>query len=355
MNRPWINCVSVDKGGDCQGGVALTRRVWAGARLAGAVAIAAVIVVRLGAGPFVTGVRSVSAASLAAACGIAVVTTACCAWRWWLVARGLGVPLPLGAAITAYYRSQFLNGALPGGVLGDVHRGVRHGRDAGDLSRGLRAVLWERIAGQVVQVGVTVWALATFPSPVRTVVRTALSGIVVCILIAVLAVAALPRRRSSRWARVRQVVATDLRAGVAAPSVWPGVVGSSAVALAGHVTVFLIAARATASNASLARLLPLALLVLLAAAVPTNVAGWGPREGVAAWVFATAGLGGGQGVAAGTAYGVLATAASLPGALILVAGWMTRRRGRATPATHSPEAPRHQRPAAVTAGGALDG
>lgn len=333
----------------------MTRRVWAAARLAGAIAIAVIIVFRLGAGPFLTGVRSINVGSLAAACGIAVVTTSCCAWRWWLVARGLGVPPPLGAAITAYYRSQFLNGVLPCGVLGDVHRGVRHGRDAGDLSRGLRAVLWERSAGQVVQVGVTLWALAMFPSPVRAIVRTALPAIVVCILIAVLVVRAVPRRRSSRWARVRQAVASDLRAGVAAPSVWPGLVGSSAVALAGHVTVFLIAARAAGSTASPARLLPLALLVLLAAAVPTNVAGWGPREGVAAWVFAAAGLGGAQGVAAGTAYGVLATAASLPGAVILVADWMARRRGRATPATHCLEAPRHQRPAAVTAGGALDG
>ena len=51
--------------------------------------------------------------SLAAAVGIAVVTTVCCAWRWRLVARGLGVDLPLRAAIAAYYRSQFLNTACP--------------------------------------------------------------------------------------------------------------------------------------------------------------------------------------------------------------------------------------------------
>ena len=40
---------------------------------------------------------------------------------------------------------------LPGGVLGDVHRGVVHGRAAGSTSRALRAVGWERFAGQVVQ------------------------------------------------------------------------------------------------------------------------------------------------------------------------------------------------------------
>ena len=40
----------------------------------------------------------------------------------------------------------------PGGVLGDVHRGVRHGASVGDVGRGLRAVAWERGGGQVVQV-----------------------------------------------------------------------------------------------------------------------------------------------------------------------------------------------------------
>ena len=64
------------------------------------------------------------------------------------MARGLGVDLPLRTAVAAYYRSVFLNLTLPGGVVGDVHRGVSQGRDAGDVGRGLRAVAWERAAGQ---------------------------------------------------------------------------------------------------------------------------------------------------------------------------------------------------------------
>ena len=64
------------------------------------------------------------------------VTTVACAWRWHLVARGLGVEIALPAAVAACYRAQFLNTVLPGGVLGDVHRGVVHGRDAGETGRG---------------------------------------------------------------------------------------------------------------------------------------------------------------------------------------------------------------------------
>ena len=134
-------------------------------------AIAAVVLVALvrkvGAGPFLDGVRLVDGWSLAWAFAIGVVTTVCCAWRWHLVSQGLGVTVPVRDAVVAYYRSQFLNLTLPGGVAGDVHRAVRHGRDVGDVGRSARAVAWERTAGQVVQVVLTVALLLVLPSPVH--------------------------------------------------------------------------------------------------------------------------------------------------------------------------------------------
>lgn len=82
------------------------------------------------------GVRGIDGPTLLAALGLGVLTTVCSAWRWRLVAKGLSVRLPLGRAVADYYRALFLNAALPGGVLGDVHRGVRHGQSAGDVGRG---------------------------------------------------------------------------------------------------------------------------------------------------------------------------------------------------------------------------
>ena len=52
-------------------------------------------------------------------------------------------------------------------------------------------------------------------------------------------------------------------------------------AAAGHAAVFLVAAQAVQVEASTTTLLPIALVVLVAAAVPLHVAGWGPREGAA--------------------------------------------------------------------------
>jgi hypothetical protein len=75
------------------------------------------------------------------------------------------------------------------------------------------------------------------------------------------------------------------------------------------------------------------MLVLLATAVPTNIGGWGPREGVAAWAFGAAGLGAAQGVATGTVYGLLSLAAISPAVPLLAAAWLRRRRnpGEAMP------------------------
>ena len=178
-----------------------------GRRLA-AIATLAVLVWRLGTGPFLDGLRTVDGGALAAASGLAVLTTVCCAWRWRIVARGLGVDLPLGTAVAAYYRSLFLNVTLPGGVVGDVHRGISHGRDTSDVGRGLRAVAWERSAGQVVQVVLTVAVLLV--AAVAGAGGRCRSSRSRC--------SSRPRRRAGdarapdgRAARLRRAVARDLR------------------------------------------------------------------------------------------------------------------------------------------------
>jgi len=328
---------------------ALSRTLWMWVRLLGGATMLVVLLWRLGTGPFLDGFGMISWWSLAAAAGIAALTTVCCAWRWSLVARGLGVVVPLPAAVAAYYRSQFLNTTLPGGVLGDVHRAVRHGRDVGDLGLGLRAVAWERSAGQFVQIVLTMIVLLLLPSPVRSAMPVVATALVAGMLCAALLSRALPHGGSSRWARTQRLAAADLREGLLARRAWPGIVLASAVVVAGHAATFLIAARTAGSTASPGRLLPLALLVLLAMGVPANIGGWGPREGAAAWAFGVAGMGAAQGVATAVVYGVMALVASLPGAGVLLAAWLhrdTRHADRAAPrwrppATASPEGAVH--------------
>jgi len=303
----------------------VSRTLWTWARLLGAVAILAVLVWRLGTGPFLDGLQTVDARALAAGAVLALVTTVAAAWRWRLVARGLGVDLPLPAAVAAYYRSQFLNTVLPGGVVGDVHRGVSHGRDVGDVGRGLRAVAWERTAGQGVQAVLTVCLLLVAPSPVRASMPLVAGGLLVAILVVAVLARVLPRRGHSRGARALRVVDSDVREGLLASHAWPGIVLASVVVVTGHMLTFIVAARTAGTTGSTLRLAPLTLLVLLAMVLP-SVAGWGPREGVAAWVFAAAGLGMAQGVETTVVYGVMVLVAYLPGAGVLVVSWLSRRR-----------------------------
>jgi uncharacterized membrane protein YbhN (UPF0104 family) len=284
-------------------------------------AVLAVVGWRVGSGPFVAGLRSITSWSIAAAAGIGVVTTVCAAARWRVVARGLGAEIPFTCAVTAYYRSQFLNTVLPGGVVGDVHRGVRQGRDNGGVSRALRAVAWERTAGQAVQVAAAIVVLATFPSPVRSWAPMAAGAIAASSLIAVLAFRALPR--------VRRALALDVRHTLLNRGSWPKIVVASAIVVGGHAMTFLLAAHVAGSATSITTMLPLTFLVLLAMSVPFNVGGWGPREGVAAWVFGGAGIGAAQGVATATVYGILAFVACAPGVAVLASDWLrvaSRRR-----------------------------
>ena len=81
----------------------------------------------------------------------------------------------------------------------------------------------------------------------------------------------------------------DIRARPTAQESLAPVVLTTAVAVLGDAGHFLIAARTPGVTAPVSRLLPLALLAILAMVLP-SIAG-GPREGATAWVFASAGLG----------------------------------------------------------------
>src|SRR5437763_743008 len=189
------------------------KRVWAWLRILGAFGILAVLVWQLGTRAILDGLSEVDGVGILAALGIGFVTTVLAAGRWCVVATRLGLRLSLRGAIADYYRALFLNGVLPAGVLGDVHRAVEHGRSSGDVPRGVRSVVLERPVGQ---------------------------------------------------------------------------------------------------------LIPVMILALLAMGLPLNVGGFGPREGVCALLFGTAGLGAAQGLTVAVVYGVLTLVSSTPGAGILL-------------------------------------
>ena len=175
--------------------------------------------------------------------------------------------------------------------------------------------------------------LVTRPAAVRAAV-TPVSVAVVCVSVLVLLAGIGWGRRTRPWRRLVTPALTDVRL---AGRSWPGVMGLSAVGLAGHLALFLVSARVAGSAAPVTRLLPLMVLALFAMGLPVNVGGWGPREGATAWAFGVAGLGAAQGVTVAVVYGVLTFVSGLPGAVVLA-----RRPARAS----------HPRPAAPARTGA---
>jgi len=284
----------------------------------------------VGAAPFEDGLRAVTWQAVVAAVTLTALTTVCSAWRWRVVAQALGVDIGLPGAVCAYYRSLFLNSVLPGGVLGDVHRAVTHGRRAGDVARGMRAVAWERLCGQVIQAVVTVVVLLTLPSPVRPALPYVLAGVAGVAGVAgcaALIVRGAARRGRSRLTHAARAVAADLRRGLLAPGVWPQLTLASVLVVAGHTATFVIAARVAGCTAPLGELVALLMVVQTAVVVPLSIGGWGPREGAAAWAFAAAGLGAANGVTVAILYAVLMLAAVSPGAGLLLGDAVRRRRG----------------------------
>lgn len=273
---------------------------------------------QVGAAPFKDGLRAVTWQAVVAAVTLTALTTLCSAGRWRVVARALGVDIGLPGAVCAYYRSLFLNSVLFGGVLGDVHRAVTHGRRAGDVVRGLRAVAWERLCGQVSQAAVTAIVLLTLPSPVRPALPYVLAGVAGVAGCAALVVPGAARRGRSRLTLAARAVSADLRHRLLAPDVWPQLVLASVLVVAGHTATFVIVARVAGSTGPLGELVPLMLVVQSAMVIPLSIGGWGLREGAAAWAFGAAGLGAATGVTVATLYAVLMLAAVSPGAGLLL-------------------------------------
>jgi uncharacterized membrane protein YbhN (UPF0104 family) len=222
---------------------------------------------RLGSGPFLDGLRATTWWAVLVALVLTAGTTWCCAVRWSLLSARFGARVPRRTAYVAYYRSQLVNATVPGGVVGDVDRAVRHG---------WRGVLWDRVLGQGVQVAL---------------------------------VGALLLPGGWRWAGLAVVLVVVLAGGA--------LLVLSALAVAGHLLVFLAAAAAVGVDLSVTQLLPIGALVLLGSAIPLNVAGWGPREGVAVWAFTAFGAPAAVGLTVSVTFGVLATVATFPGLLAL--------------------------------------
>jgi uncharacterized membrane protein YbhN (UPF0104 family) len=238
------------------------------------------------------------------------------AWRWQLTARLIQVPMRFGYALREYYLALLVNQLLPGGVLGDAGRAHRHARQSASRGRAWRAVIIERVSGQVAMGLLTLVALALSPLwqaalgwPVWLSIGVA--GVLATGFIS--ALVGLARKGLIHLPGWCLSVGRDIQRGLFTAGVWPLQLLSSLTIVLSYGLVMVCAARAIGVELPVLSLLALAPVVLLAMLVPFSVAGWGVREGAAAGVWVGVGLPAAQGVAVSLAYGVVVLLASLPG------------------------------------------
>jgi glycosyltransferase 2 family protein len=283
-------------------------------RLVVGVGVLVAVIAHVGTGPLLHGLASLDGRTIGAALVLTAIATAAAAWRWRVIATRLGVELRWVAAVGMYYRSQFLNTVIPGGIVGDLHRAVALGGSTEGIRRTVRSVAIERTAGQVVQVALALIVVAYLGTEFEGYLLAAL-GIGLAIIVVALLVTIVVSVRA-RGALLRE--ARELRAGLGSvrASVQVGI--ASVVVVGCHVGTLAIATAAVGTDVAALALLPLAFVILLGASIPLNVGGWGPREGIAGWAFALAGFGASAGIAASTLFGVLAIISVAPGAIVTV-------------------------------------
>lgn len=264
--------------------------------------------------------------------GIALLTTlpqfALSAARWRLTAERLGAVISYRTALAEYYLAVLTNQILPGGVLGDAVRAVRHGKrlrqrdQAVAYGPAVRAVVYERASGQFVLFFVMLAGLAFWPrggeaaAPILHLAGIALLVLAVAAL-ALVAVFKGPMARTKLGAGTRGVLAEAVHA-LLSPQIVLWQLFYSLGVLATYLFCFYCAARALGLVLSFNEVVSYVPAILFAMTVPITIGGWGIREAAAAAIWGLASLTPAEGVAISVTYGIIILLSALPGILFVL-------------------------------------
>ena len=241
------------------------------------------------------------------------------AWRWRFTASQLGIGLSLRQAIQEYYLATFLNQTLPGGVMGDVSRAVRHSRillnsGFGKTGKAVCAVILERLSGQMVMFVTAVISLMFLSINFDLIPSFWMFGSVVLVFLAIGLTVAWIGSRDESFAGV---VLRDARTALFSRRAFPVQLVSSSLIVSSYLVMYVVVARAVGVSTPTLELAPLIAPVLIAMLLPITVAGWGLREAAAALLWGVVGLTVSDGVVVSMGYGVVVLLSSLPGIVFL--------------------------------------
>ena len=263
---------------------------WATALLRGAVsaAILAVLLWRTPLDEVLARAAGAAPAPLAAALSLVLLMYLLVSVRWRLVALALGAALPAGAALRAVFVGLFGGQLLPTTVGSDVVRGWAAARHLGSLPRAAASIVADRLVGLV---GVCILLAA---------VSAALGATALAISAALLA----------GFLLFLKVRSQPLPLGAA--------LLLAVVIHVLHVFAAALSAAAYGVDASAALWFAVLPAAIIATAVPVSINGWGVREAVVVTLAGTHGVAAPDALLVSVTLGLLNTAASLPGAVLLL-------------------------------------
>jgi len=259
---------------------------------------------------------------LGAALVVLTLQTLLSAQRWRITAAQLGLTLSYRTAVRDYYLAQVVNQSLPGGVVGDAGRAVRH-RGAAGLLISAQAVMFERLAGQIGMLAVLCFGLAVSvvvpTGMVWPLWLTAPLGATLAGLAAVPVVLwGLAKFIGPSGTPLRQFIQAFKHA-VAARNVLAAQIALSLGTAICNVLAFALCAAALGLTLPLVVIATLVPLILFAMLMPFSIGGWGYREGAAALLFPLIGATSSAGLATSVTFGLMFLFSMFPGLLM---SWM---------------------------------
>lgn len=258
-------------------------------------------------------------------------------WKWRILLRARGMPLPYGRLFNLYFAGLFLNNFLPSTVGGDLYRSLAVGREVGARAPALASVFMERFTGLTALTAIAFAAFLGNQSSFRD-PRFAVAlgtGLVayVALTVAVLLPgplawllrrfpAGLPGRLIGKLVRVQAAIheyAGRPRA----------VAAALALSLVFHLSAMLnvyVCARAFGVTLPPQTLLVIVPVIMFIAALPISIGGLGLIEWAFVFTFGASGAGGAPGLLVGLLIRANSLLFSLWGGVVYAAGGAARAR-----------------------------
>ena len=304
-------------------------RVGTWLRVAGTVALGAFVIAKAGPAGVARAAAGAHMGWLALALLLYVVDRFAAAWRWRMLYVARGHRLRFLDALNVYLQSGFLGAALPSGIGGDLIRAgmVASGGEA--LRHALSSVVLERLLGTVALVVVACAGLALF-GPGETwmaatpylVAGAIVAALGVALVLGPPAPATWPGSLRGFPRKVARVL-LDVHERVRAYARLPRVLAlSTAVAFGQQVlltTINWVLALSLGLSITLAAMLWIWPLVMLAVRLPISILGFGVREALLLGLFAATGRPPGEAVLLGLTSGFLDLLFLAVGGILLVA------------------------------------